>query len=93
MGIIGALTVIKPMMMVWAFGLIMPIFIAAILWIIGDSLGIFMPSGIGNIAHLSGIAVGFLIGFVLKQKRKGREIKRIEIPESYMRNWESLHMK
>jgi len=73
MGIIGCLTIIKPLMMVWAFGLIMPMFIAAALWITGDvlgSLGAFGETSIGNIAHLSGIAVGLVLGIFLRIFRK-----------------------
>ena len=92
MGIIGTLTVIRPLMMVWAFGLIMPIFIASLLWIIGDILGIFFPTGIGNIAHLSGMGVGFLIGFLLRKLHHERR-NRIEIPESYIREWEKTYIK
>lgn len=69
MGILGCLAVIKPMMMVWAFGFPMPMFIASILWVIGDvlgALGAFGDTGIGNIAHLSGIAVGFLAGILIR---------------------------
>ena len=95
MGIIGVLAVIKPMMMVWAFGLILPMFLAAILWIIGDimrGVGIFGETNIGSIAHLSGVGVGILVGIFLRSKRIKRQ-KRIKIPEIYMRNWEDRFMK
>lgn len=68
-GVIGALTVIKPLMLVWTFGLILPMFIASILWITADvlrTLGAFGHSNIGSIAHLSGIAVGILAGLLLR---------------------------
>jgi uncharacterized protein len=95
MGIIGALTIIRPMMMVWAFGLILPMFIAAILWVIGDTLGIFMPSGVGNIAHLSGIAVGFLTGFLMRKlvRENKKKSEKIKIPEDYMKSWEDRYMR
>jgi len=95
MGIIGALTIIKPLMMVWAFGLILPMFIAAILWVIGDILGVFMPSNVGNIAHLSGIGVGFLIGLVLRKyiKKRTKKVKKVVIPDYYMTGWEKRYMK
>ena len=95
MGIIGTLTIIKPFMMVWAFGLILPMFIAAILWVIGDILGVFMPSNVGNIAHLSGIGVGFLIGLVLRNyiKKKTKNVKKIVVPDYYMAGWEKKYMK
>jgi len=92
MGIIGTLTIIKPLMMVWAFGLILPMFIAAILWVAGDILGVFMPSDVGNIAHLSGIGVGFLLGLVLRNYRR-RKMNKIVIPNSYMDNWEKRYMR
>jgi len=92
MGIIGALALIKPMMMVWAFGVIMPMFIAAILWVIGDVIGIFIPDGVGNIAHLSGVGVGVIMGIFLRGKRIKKR-KKIEIPEDYMRSWEDRFMK
>lgn len=95
MGIIGTLTIIKPFMMVWAFGLILPMFIAAILWVIGDVLGIFMPSNVGNIAHLSGIGVGFLIGLVLRKyiRKRTKKVKKVIVPDYYMTGWEKRYMK
>ncbi len=95
MGIIGCLTIIKPLMMVWAFGLILPMFIAAILWVIGDILGIFMPSNVGNIAHLAGMGVGLLFGLFLRRyiKKKTKKIKKITIPDYYMSGWEKRYMK
>ncbi|MEK6831009.1 MAG: rhomboid family intramembrane serine protease [Nanoarchaeota archaeon] len=68
-GIIGMLTVIKPLMMVWTFGMIMPMFIASIIWITADvlrTLGAFGTTNIGSIAHLSGIAIGILLGFLFR---------------------------
>jgi membrane associated rhomboid family serine protease len=64
MGVIGVLALIKPLMMVWAFGLILPMFLVAIIWVLGDILGIFIPDNVGNIAHLSGMAVGVLFGII-----------------------------
>jgi membrane associated rhomboid family serine protease len=98
MGVIGALTIIKPMMMVWAFGLILPMFIAAILWIAGDilgALGAFGDNGIGNIAHLSGVGVGLLIGLFLRAfiKKRKKQNNKLEIPKYYIENWENRHMR
>ena len=71
-GILGALAILRPLMIVWAFSLPMPMFIAAILWTAGAVLGIFMPSNIGYIAHLSGIFIGVLSGFVLRAVKRRR---------------------
>jgi len=72
-GLIGVITILAPFIMVWAFGLIMPISIAAVIWIIADilrSLGAFGPTNIGSIAHLSGIAIGIIYGVYLRVKKK-----------------------
>ncbi len=97
-GILGCLAVLRPLMMIWAFGFPMPMFIAAILWVAGGVLGVFMPSNIGDIAHLSGIAAGFIIGLIFRLTRKKEKLSysnsyRIEIPDSYMRSWEDRFMR
>ncbi len=66
-GIIGALIIIRPLMIVWAFGLPMPIFLAGILWAIGDAIGIFVPSNVANLAHLSGMFFGLVFGILYKK--------------------------
>ena len=92
MGIIGCLTIIKPLMNVWAFGMIMPMFIASIIWVIVDSIGIFMPSNIGHIAHLSGILFGGLFGIYYRIKNPEPRAHKIRVPEHLMRRWETLYM-
>ena len=92
-GILGALVVLRPMMMVWAFGLILPMFIAGILWIIGGLIGMFIPSNTGHIAHLSGIGVGILFGLVLFFRKKKKKKISLEIPENYLRVWENRYIR
>ena len=67
-GIIGALIVVRPFMVVWAFGLPMPLILAGILWVVGDVIGIFVPSNVANLAHLSGIAFGLIFGGLYRKK-------------------------
>jgi uncharacterized protein len=97
MGIIGLVTAIRPSMMVWAFGLILPMWIAAIVWILIDTLGLFIPTNVGNIAHLSGIFVGLLLGIILRIKNKKEKEAtnkvKIEIPDYYFKDWEERYMK
>ena len=105
MGIIGALALIRPMMMVWAFGMILPMFIAAGLWIAGDvlgALGVFGDTGIGNIAHLSGIGVGLIVGLFFRkyikkkknmEKEKESKSNKMEFPSYSIENWENRNMK
>ena len=93
-GLLGCLTIIKPLMMVWAFGFPMPMFIAGILWVGGSVLGLFMPSNIGHIAHLSGIIVGFIFGlFLIFKKGRIEKVRKIEIPETYMNEWENRYVR
>jgi len=103
-GIIGCLTLIRPMMMVWAVGVILPMFLASIIWIIGDllrTLGAIDPGNTGSIAHLSGIVIGLIAGIFFRSRLKGkflddrlaRKRDKVEIPESFIRNWENVYMK
>ena len=87
-GVIGCLTLLMPMLTVWAFSLPMPMFLACIAWTIGDIIQTFVPSsGIGTIAHLSGLAVGLLFGlFIRLQEKKHKtqnKLNYFHIRENY----------
>ncbi len=98
-GIIGCLAILSPLMVVWAFGLPMPMFIASVLWIMGDIFGIFFPSNVGNIAHLSGIAVGIIFGILFRSMRKQRfnntneQKQKFLFSEDYARKWEDAYIR
>ncbi|MBS3072664.1 rhomboid family intramembrane serine protease [Candidatus Pacearchaeota archaeon] len=94
MGIIGALAILKPLMSVWAFGMIIPMFVAAIIYVAIDAIGVFIPSNIGHIAHLSGIAFGIIFGIIFRINKEKEEKKthKIEVPEHLLRRWETLYM-
>ncbi len=100
-GIIGALIMIRPTMFVWAFGLPMPIFVAGILWAVGDFIGaVGYLSGnpinnTGNIAHLSGMFFGFIFGLLFRNKNtKNKKLNYgIVMDERYMRDWEERNLK
>ncbi|MBU2496736.1 MAG: rhomboid family intramembrane serine protease [Nanoarchaeota archaeon] len=88
-GIMGMLTILQPFMLVWAFGVPMPMIIASILWILMDFAGFTSylqgtPGGIANAAHLAGIFSGAFFGFFFrffekwKRKRMGI-IRRLKI--------------
>jgi len=71
MGMLGALIILMPnLRLLFLFIIPMPLWVAGIVWILIDALGIFIPSGIGNIAHLVGIGCGLLFGLYLKKQRK-----------------------
>ncbi len=93
-GVIGALIVVRPSLTVWAFGMPMPIFIAGILWVAGDFIGLFVPSNVGNIAHLSGMGLGLLLGaFYRDWTRKKVERQRVYVREGDARNWEEKYLR
>ncbi|MEI6849627.1 MAG: rhomboid family intramembrane serine protease [archaeon] len=96
-GILGALIIIRPTMMVWAFGFPMPMFLAGVLWVAGGVLGVLMPSNVGDIAHLSGIFTGILFGFLYRKEyvRNNRVEKNpeIRIDEDSDRRWEDYHLR
>jgi uncharacterized protein len=95
-GIIGCLTVLQPMMTVFAFSLPMPMFVASIIWTAGDILGLFIPSNTGHIAHLSGLVIGIIFGIYLLQKRiKIPKVQntKLKIPESYIHDWEKHYLQ
>jgi membrane associated rhomboid family serine protease len=99
-GVIGALIVLRPGLIVWAFGIPMPMVVAGALWVIGDAMGIFMPSNIANIAHLSGIGLGIVFGFMfrkyaleeLKEERRS-ERGKVTIDERSIRAWEDNYLR
>tara|TARA_Y100000310_G_scaffold311117_1_gene357107 strand:- start:399 stop:1010 length:612 start_codon:yes stop_codon:yes gene_type:complete len=92
MGIIGALTILRPGMQVFAFGIIMPMFVAAITWIVVDAIGIFIPSNVGHIAHLSGIVFGGVFALFIRKQHVRKKQHKIKVPEHLMRRWETLYM-
>ena len=100
-GIIGSLIVIRPMLTVWAFGLPMPIFLAGILWGVGDLIGAYgYLSGNpidnrGNIAHLAGMFFGLIAGLFLRSSysEKRERKNKIKIDEFYVRDWEDRYIK
>ncbi len=95
-GVIGTLILVRPLLVVWAFGLPMPIFIAGILWAVGDFVGLFVPSNVGNIAHLSGMGFGLILGFLYRRiipKERKEKSERAKLDENYMRRWEDAHLR
>jgi hypothetical protein len=85
--VIGCLTLLMPMLTVWAFSLPMPMFVACIVWAAGDIIQTFIPSDIGTIAHLSGLAVGLLFGLFIrlkeKQNKSQNKLNYFHIRENY----------
>src|SRR3989338_7692065 len=89
-GIIGMLAILMPRMVIWLYGMPMPMFIALMVWAAIDIFGIFFPSGTANIAHLAGLAAGIMFGIVNYGKYKENRPKeeRINIDENKVKEWE-----
>ena len=99
-GIIGALIFVRPGMIVWAFGLPMPLFVAGIIWAGADilgTIGFFAGNPIdntGNIAHLSGMFFGFIFGAVYRRFiRKKAKRHNVSLDENEARMWEDNYMR
>ena len=98
-GVIGALIVVRPMLVVWAFGLPMPIFLAGILWGAGDLIGAYAffignpINNTGNIAHLSGMFFGLFLGAFYRDRRKMKKKKRFRINERSLQRWEEAYLR
>ena len=94
-GIFGTLMIIRPGMIVWATGFPMPMVIAGFVWAAGDLTGLFVPSNVGHIAHLSGMALGLLIGIFIKARYREKSQKEngIIIDEGEVRRWEDNYLR
>ncbi len=93
-GVIGALIMVRPFLVVFAFGLPMPIIIAGVFWVFADLVGLFIPSNVANLAHLAGIFFGLVIGAFYRDWRGRRERRRdVRLNEGFVRKWEDYYMK
>lgn len=96
-GVIGALIFVRPWLTVWVFSLPMPIIFAGVLWAVIDFVGIFAPTSVANIAHLSGMFFGLLFGafyrFFLGKGVKAKKRKNFEIDEESVRVWEDRYLR
>ena len=77
MGVLGALAVLRPKMVVY-FGGPVPMIVLAAIWIVIDLAGFIVGEGnIGHAAHLAGFAVGIAYGGALySQFREEKELKK-----------------
>jgi len=94
-GIVGVLAVIRPKMVVLAFGMPIPMLAAVVMWAALDLGGVFYPSSVANIGHIGGLLAGVAVGFWLRPKYKVVDAKKekIKLDENYFREWEEKYMK
>src|SRR3989344_5700244 len=71
MGMIGVLIILMPGLRLLLFFVVpMPLWLVGILYALLDIFGVFFPSGVGNIAHLTGMAIGLGYGLYLKKEKR-----------------------
>jgi uncharacterized protein len=92
--VLGTLAMLRPRMQVFVSYIPMPMYVAAAVWIFIDVVGLFVPSGTANLAHLVGLAFGLGTGYKLREKfgerADGREIYHVD--EKEFDNWEKKWM-
>ncbi|MBD3318550.1 rhomboid family intramembrane serine protease [Candidatus Woesearchaeota archaeon] len=93
--IIGALAILRPKIMVWVGGMPVPMILAAVIWLFQDIMGVFVPDGVGNLAHISGLGIGVIAGFAWR-KRFGdplfkKEDRDLELDKK-LDEWEEKYM-
>ena len=94
-GIMGVLAILRPKLIVWVLGAPMPMAIAIIVYAALDLGGIFYPTNVANIGHLSALSLGISIGLAWRKKyeiKEPKKEKRIEISEAEIREWEKKYM-
>jgi uncharacterized protein len=95
--ILGSLVALRPTMVVWVQWMPMPMFIAGIFWLLQDVFGVFYPTGVANLAHISGLFIGLGAG-VLWRKQFGDALpfsagrKKDAVLEKQLDKWEQKHM-
>ena len=94
--ILGTLVILRPWMEVWVSYIPMPMFVAGIVWALQDALGTFVPSDVGHLAHMGGLAIGIAMGFFWKKRYadKPRKKKHNYDPklEHALDKWEEKYM-
>ena len=96
--LLGALVILRPRLAVWVAGMPMPMYLTGVVWALQDTLGVFVPSGTANGAHLLGLGIGLVLGLVWhkqygdrperKEKRKGKDSLDHALDE-----WEEQHLR
>lgn len=90
-GILGCLAILRPKMTVWVMGVPMPMIVALFFWALLDIGGVFYPSGVANIAHLAGLAIGIASGFILRTPSQEKKEEQ-PLQERQLDKWEERYM-
>lgn len=89
-GILGMLGILRPNLTVWVYSMPMPMILALFVWGAADMLGVFVPTGTANIAHLGGLGIGVIAGLFYRKRFKLPKKKKedIRIDEDKVKEWE-----
>ena len=95
-GVMGTLAMLRPKMVVWALGVPMYMVIAIAVYGVLDLAGMFYPSNIAHVGHLSALVLGILIGLLWRKRYYIVEVKKEKISvlsEDWLRRWEEKYMR
>jgi membrane associated rhomboid family serine protease len=94
-GLMGALAILRPKMVVWAMGIPMPMMAVIIIYGALNILGAFYPSDIAYAGHISALAAGIVIGILWMKRYRVVEKRHAKkkIDENYFREWEERYMR
>ncbi len=95
-GVMGTLAMLRPKMVVWALGVPMYMVIAIAVYGVLDLAGMFYPSNIAHVGHLSALVLGILIGLLWRKRYYIVEVKKEKISvlsEDGLRRWEEKYMR
>ncbi len=94
-GSMASLALLRPSLTVWVGYVPMPMIVALFVWALADVFGIFVPSDVAHIGHLSGMFFGALYTLLyLRQFAEKPEKKyKIRISEETIREWEKRYMR
>ncbi|MBI4168212.1 MAG: rhomboid family intramembrane serine protease [Candidatus Aenigmarchaeota archaeon] len=94
-GAMASLAILRPSLTVWISYVPMPMIIALFVWAASDMLGLFIPSNVANIGHLSGMFLGaaYTLAYLRDFMEKPRKGYRIRISEEVIRDWEKRYMR
>ena len=95
-GVMAALAVLRPKSVVFVLGVPMYVSVAMLVYAALDLGGVFYPSDVANIGHLSASMFGVLIGLAWMRRFRmpeGRKEEKYELDEKEFRRWEETYIK